>query len=398
MADNPRIDDLRRKLDKDAGSRLFAQLAEELRKEGDLAEAIRVARSGLAHHPSYPSARMTLGRALFDSGELPGARAEFEAVLRGAPDNILASRFLAECLEAMGDLGSALLQYRAALRMAAGDKQIEAQIRALEQKLTPVRKPSGAGGGEPAAPGAPIPVSAAVDESFELEAPFGAGGLHAPEEARPRRPLEIQAPFEEEEAEGAPTLPKMEAPVFDEPPSPPRGETGGTRPVPVVPRAALAEPGEPPGEPDLPAASPPPGSAPPASQPPGPPGPAPEPTAWYLETSPGLRGEASAPASPPAAAGEASLSSSTLAELYFRQGFVDKAIEVYRQLLQREPGNERARERVEELGALGAGSSAAPEGAADERSTRRRRIAGTIARLEELLATIQRNAAAGGPR
>src|SRR6266536_2857082 len=137
---------------------MFAQLAEELRKEGELAEAIRVSRTGLSVHPNYPSARMTLGRALLDSGDLPAARAEFEAVLRGAPDNILASRFLAECLEAMGDLGSALLQYRALLRLAAGDRQIEAQIRMLEEKLTPPRRPAG---GPPAAPPRPVAPPAA---------------------------------------------------------------------------------------------------------------------------------------------------------------------------------------------------------------------------------------------
>ena len=122
---NPRIDDLRSRLQREPGSRLFAQLAEELRKDGDLPEAIRVARSGLALHPNYPSARLTLGRALIESGNLTGARSELESVLRGAPDNILASRMLAECLEGLGDLGAALLQFRAALRLNPGDRQIE---------------------------------------------------------------------------------------------------------------------------------------------------------------------------------------------------------------------------------------------------------------------------------
>ena len=35
MATNPRIDDLRRRLEREPGSRLFAQLAEELRKAGE---------------------------------------------------------------------------------------------------------------------------------------------------------------------------------------------------------------------------------------------------------------------------------------------------------------------------------------------------------------------------
>src|SRR3989442_584011 len=165
---------------------MFAQLAEELRKEGELAEAIRVSRTGLSLHPNYPSARMTLGRALFDSGDLPAGRAEFEAVLRGAPDNILASRFLAECLEAMGDLGSALLQYRALLRLAAGDRQVEAQIRALEDKLTPPRRPSGAPPAGPPRAAAPPVVRAPHAPGRGNQAPAPAG--------RSRRPAGVAPP------------------------------------------------------------------------------------------------------------------------------------------------------------------------------------------------------------
>src|SRR5262245_31349422 len=104
---NPRIDDLRKRLEKEPGSRIFAQLAEELRKEGDFEEAIRLCREGLQKHSNYPSARMTLGRALFESGDLASARREFESVLKGAPDNILASRMLGESLEGLGDLEAA---------------------------------------------------------------------------------------------------------------------------------------------------------------------------------------------------------------------------------------------------------------------------------------------------
>jgi len=111
LAPNPRIDELRKRLDKEPASRLFAQLAEELRKEGELAEAIRICREGLQKHPNYPSARMTLGRALLDTKDLSAARTEFEAVLKAAPDNILASRFLAECHEGLGDLDRAAAQY-----------------------------------------------------------------------------------------------------------------------------------------------------------------------------------------------------------------------------------------------------------------------------------------------
>jgi hypothetical protein len=95
-----------------------------------------------------------------------------------------------------------------------------------------------------------------------------------------------------------------------------------------------------------------------------------------------------------------------LAELYFGQGFLDKAIEVYQQLLQREPDNERGRARLGELRALRAPSvppAIPPAGAAagapeDERTTRRRALERAITRLEDLLVTIRRNAPAAGPR
>src|SRR6185503_10536805 len=88
--------------EKDPSSRLFAQLAEELRKEGELADAIEVCRAGLQKHPNYPSARITLGRALLDSGDPAAARGELETVVQGAPDNILARKLLDECLAALG--------------------------------------------------------------------------------------------------------------------------------------------------------------------------------------------------------------------------------------------------------------------------------------------------------
>ncbi|MBP9946579.1 MAG: tetratricopeptide repeat protein, partial [Vicinamibacteria bacterium] len=63
MDENHRTAELRRKLEKDPASRLFAQLAEELRKDGRHEEAIAVARGGLEKNPNYPSARLTLARA-----------------------------------------------------------------------------------------------------------------------------------------------------------------------------------------------------------------------------------------------------------------------------------------------------------------------------------------------
>jgi hypothetical protein len=175
---NPRIEDLRRRLDKDPASRLFAQLAEELRKEGDLEEAIRVSREGLQKHPFYPSARMTLGRALLDSGDLDAAKVEFETVLQGAPDNLLARRFLEECQARRGEPDTA------AAAPATGDGAEPASPTAAEP--APMEISFGApapdeatsqadadvpSGSTPAADLPPIPLVAA-EEHWELAAPY----------------------------------------------------------------------------------------------------------------------------------------------------------------------------------------------------------------------------------
>jgi lipopolysaccharide biosynthesis regulator YciM len=82
------------------------------------------------------------------------------------------------------------------------------------------------------------------------------------------------------------------------------------------------------------------------------------------------------------------LSSSTLAELYFDQGIHDKAIQVYEELLEREPQNESARARLIEIKARSRHLAEAAE--TDPRAGRRRVIERKIARLEEMLAAVRR--------
>jgi hypothetical protein len=87
---------------------------------------------------------------------------------------------------------------------------------------------------------------------------------------------------------------------------------------------------------------------------------------------------------PPAA--EASrLSSSTLAELYLRQGLTDRAREVYREVLADDPRNERARAGLRDLEEAAAG-----DGPIDERAMRRAALQRTIDALEAMLAAVRR--------
>ena len=91
-----RIEELERRVRQDPASITFGALAEEYRRAGRLDDAISACRAGLERHPSYVSARVTLGRALQQLGQSEDARAEFEQVLSLAPDNLAAIRGLAE--------------------------------------------------------------------------------------------------------------------------------------------------------------------------------------------------------------------------------------------------------------------------------------------------------------
>ena len=141
MGENSRIEDLRRRVQKDPSSIAFAQLAEECRRAGELQEAVDVCRTGLDIHPGYLSARVTLGRALLELNQLDEAQLQLETVLRSAPENLAALRALAETLHHRGELGDALTQYRAALSLAHNDPDLQRTVAELAKKIDPAPPP-----------------------------------------------------------------------------------------------------------------------------------------------------------------------------------------------------------------------------------------------------------------
>jgi tetratricopeptide (TPR) repeat protein len=145
VADDARIDALRKRLQKDPGSIAFAQLAEEYRRAGRFQDAIDVCRAGLARHPGYLSARVTLGRSLLEVGDIEAAQRELHDVLRIAPDNLSAIRGIAEVHRKKGDVPEALQQFRSAFEMAAPDPSIEEVVRDLRRDAMAAELP-GRGG------------------------------------------------------------------------------------------------------------------------------------------------------------------------------------------------------------------------------------------------------------
>ena len=124
--DAQHLAELRRRIQEDPASLLFADLAEECRRQGLADEAVTVARAGLAHHPLQLDARVTLGRALIDLDRLDAAFVELTHVLAEAPGNLPASRALAEIYQRRGLMSEALVQYRRAPELAPQETSMPA--------------------------------------------------------------------------------------------------------------------------------------------------------------------------------------------------------------------------------------------------------------------------------
>lgn len=256
---SPRIDDLRRRVEKDPASIAFAQLAEEYRRAGQFQEAVDVCRAGLTIHPAYLSARVTLGRALIELNQLEDAQAELEQVLKSAPENLAAIRGLAEIHHRRGSLSEALAQYRAALNLARNDPDLEQTINDLARKVEPP-KPAHANGlsFEQArqelsihAP-APAPAPPLVPPVAPAAAAPEAAGTIQPEQAAAREPSAaaraappIPEPNEFAEFSSVPDSPTFELSVpaaQSAAPEPSRLRVDDSVPTPVAASIPAGEP------------------------------------------------------------------------------------------------------------------------------------------------------------
>jgi tetratricopeptide (TPR) repeat protein len=228
VPEHPRIEELRRRVLKDKASIAFAQLAEEYRRAGRFEEAIETCRTGLAHHPGYLSAHVTLGRALIEVGELQQAQDELKRVLAAAPENLAALKGLAEIHHRRGEQQEALVHYRRALEFAPHDPDLEHLVAQIARDLEPAHAPAAVPGGlsfeeamgeflaldSQAAPAAPA-VEPVADHAGEAVAP-----IPVIPEGIPAAPVEAVAAVEAR-VDPVPPVPAVAAVPDDAPEAPP---------------------------------------------------------------------------------------------------------------------------------------------------------------------------------
>ena|ERR1051326_507650 len=211
-ATTPKIEELRFKIKTDPKSRLFYPLAEELRKIGQFAEAEQVLHSGLASHPTYLSAWVSLGRVQRELKNDRGAVESLSKALQLDPGNVVAARLLGDAYLALGEKLEALKKYKLVHALLPGDEELEGIIERLDNELNPITLSS-----PPPPPPEPEQIVPAPDESpFGDEQPMAAAHEESPfEEPSPaftEAALEVEAP-KGIEVEFAPMVAEVAAPV-----------------------------------------------------------------------------------------------------------------------------------------------------------------------------------------
>jgi len=204
---NPKIDELRFRLKADPRSRLFYPLAEELRKVGQFPEAEQVLRGGLANHPTYLSAWVSLGRVLRDRKEERAAVEPLSKALQLDPENVVAARLLADAYFALDEKVEAIKKYKLVHALMPVDEDVAGRIAQLERELNPVP--------------APPPESQAAAPPPAEVSPFESADVHAPladDTARDLQPPARSAARSSEAAEASPFADEPSSPFAAEPP------------------------------------------------------------------------------------------------------------------------------------------------------------------------------------
>ena len=376
MAGTSRIDELRKKFDENP-RRYFAPLANEYRKIGDFEQAIFICQEFLPQQPGHMSGHIVYGQALFESGRHDEARSVFETALALDPENLIALRHLGDIARAHGDAETARAWYRRVLESDPRNDEIAGILTSLDtdgpqfpaapagQQSEASASEAGGGGSlamesaisaatgseEPAAAASPDPIvtdpltTAPSESSFDDIAKLFTSS--AP--AAPPPPAEETAKPNEDSLnlihEGEDVL-TTDATTAEEARAHLDALVEGRDVAKPSEPAAAAEPA--PSSFSLPflegLTSPPP-AAEPAPEPVAPPPPAPA-------TSSAPEAPEPARAAPPDAS--SAFVTETMAELYVKQGHRDQALDVYRQLVQRNPDDVALAGRLRELEAAGA--------------------------------------------
>jgi tetratricopeptide (TPR) repeat protein len=157
---SPRLEPLLARYRQAPESRLFAPLADIYRAGGQTDEAIRLLRAGLERHPRYVAALVLLGLCYVEMQQDETAEAVFARVLELDAENLVALRYRAERARQRGALERAQELLRHVLEIDPFDRQVQADLglltTALERRGRETPLAPAAGAAVPPPPVAPV--------------------------------------------------------------------------------------------------------------------------------------------------------------------------------------------------------------------------------------------------
>ncbi len=151
------IESYQDKLKTDPDSLVFVQLADALRKKGELSKALSVCRTGLSRHPNLPSGLLMMGRVLTAEHEHEEAVDVLTKVVQREPNNLTAHTLLSQAFMALGRFGEAITEYQKILSLNPDDADAQ---QALQVALERMRKGGAAPKSSPPAEVHKIPAPA----------------------------------------------------------------------------------------------------------------------------------------------------------------------------------------------------------------------------------------------
>jgi tetratricopeptide (TPR) repeat protein len=318
-----KIEELQFRIKTDPRSRLFFPLAEELRKNGRLPEAEQVLRTGLSVHATYLSAWVSLGRVLREQHKNAEAVDALNTALQVDPGNVVAARLLADAYLDLGEKVEAIKKYKLVHALMPSDEELKTKIDQIDREL------------QAAAPAPFAPVEQAPEVA---EPPFAETELQAVPEPETTFTETADVPFAVSETAFDETMPirrtvespfgtgdeiPMSAQHAESPFEDPSGYTAEALEVEQPYGMHIEE-------------------APLVAE---------VPSVWLDEPQANEPvADVFAPAEPEAAPQDDDVTATTtMADLYVRQGLIGEARKIYEHLLQRDPYDDEVRSKLDAL-------------------------------------------------
>ena len=127
---------------RDPSSAIYLPLAERLRGEGRVEEAIRLCEERRTRPGRGIGDHIVLGRAYLADGRIVDAQVEFSAALALDRENVVALKALAGILSHQGDHREAAAHYRAVCRVDPGDLESQTALHQITSGEYPEARPA----------------------------------------------------------------------------------------------------------------------------------------------------------------------------------------------------------------------------------------------------------------